>query len=92
MATEKRLIDAKALERQIKEAFKDSNPVLMGQMLRWGRKQTKMEVRRVSTTAQTAVQRWMVIDDGRYKTNHEQRTDYTVLGNLPRCFIYTGCI
>ena len=40
MATEKRLIDAKALERQIKEAFKDSNPVLMGQMLRWVRKQT----------------------------------------------------
>ena len=38
-----RLIDAKALEKQIKEAFEDTNPVLMGQMLRWVRKQTTID-------------------------------------------------
>ena len=38
-----RLIDAKLLEKQIKEAFADSNPVLMGQMLRWVRKQPTIE-------------------------------------------------
>ena len=38
-----RLIDAKALEKQIKEAFEDINPVLMGLMLRWVRKQTKVD-------------------------------------------------
>jgi hypothetical protein len=38
-----RLIDAKALEKQIKESFKETNPVLMGQMLRWVRKQTTID-------------------------------------------------
>ena len=38
-----RLIDAKVLERQIKATFKDSNPVLMGQMLRWVRCQTTID-------------------------------------------------
>lgn len=38
-----RLIDAKELERQIKATFKDSNPVLMGQMLRWVRCQTTID-------------------------------------------------
>ena len=38
-----RLIDAKVLERQIKATFKDSNPVLMGQMLRWIRCQTTID-------------------------------------------------
>lgn len=38
-----RLIDAKALEKQIKEAFKETNPVLMGQMLRWVRKQKTID-------------------------------------------------
>ncbi len=38
-----RLIDAKALERQVKETFKDSNPVLMGQMLRWIRIQQTID-------------------------------------------------
>lgn len=33
-----RLIDAKRLETQIKEAFRE-NPVVMGMMLRWIRKQ-----------------------------------------------------
>lgn len=42
MATEKRLILAKELERQIKEAFKD-NPYAMGQMLRWIRKQPTVD-------------------------------------------------
>ena len=38
-----RFIDAKALEKQIKEAFEDTNPFLMGQMLRWVRKQTTID-------------------------------------------------
>ena len=38
-----RLIDAKALEKQIKESIEDNNPVLMGQMLRWVRKQTTID-------------------------------------------------
>jgi hypothetical protein len=38
----KRLISAKELERQIKEAFKD-NPYAMGQMLRWIRKQPTVD-------------------------------------------------
>ena len=38
-----RLINAKALEKQIKEAFKETNPVLMGQMLRWVRKQKTID-------------------------------------------------
>ena len=38
-----RLIDAKALEKQIKESIEDTNPVLMGQMLRWVRKQTTID-------------------------------------------------
>ncbi len=42
MANEKRLIDAKELERQVKEAFKD-NPYAMGQMLRWIRKQPTVD-------------------------------------------------
>ena len=33
-----RLVDAKELEKQIKEAFKE-NPVVMGMLLRWIRKQ-----------------------------------------------------
>ena len=43
MANEKRLIDAKALEKQIKQAFEDTNPYAMGIMLRWIRKQTKVD-------------------------------------------------
>ena len=43
MANEKRLIDAKALEKQIKQAFEDTNPYAMGMMLRWIRKQTKVD-------------------------------------------------
>lgn len=42
MANEKRLISAKELERQIKEALKD-NPYAMGQMLRWIRKQPTVD-------------------------------------------------
>ena len=38
-----RPIDAKELEKQIKEVFEDTNPVLMGQMLRWVRKQKTIE-------------------------------------------------
>ena len=38
-----RLIDAKELERQVKEALKDDNPVLMGLMLRWIRKQKTVD-------------------------------------------------
>lgn len=38
-----RLIDAKELERQIKEACKDSNPVLMGELLRWVRYQKTVD-------------------------------------------------
>lgn len=41
--TKKRLIDAKALENQIKQAFEDTNPYAMGMMLRWIRKQTKVD-------------------------------------------------
>lgn len=37
-----RLIDAKAAERCIKEAFKES-PVVMGMLLRWIRKQPTIE-------------------------------------------------
>ena len=38
-----RLIDAKQLEKQVKEAFETLNPVLMGQMLRWIRKQKTID-------------------------------------------------
>ena len=38
-----RLIDAKRLEKQVKEAFETLNPVLMGQMLRWIRKQQTID-------------------------------------------------
>lgn len=38
-----RLIDAKQLEKQVKEAFETQNPVLMGQMLRWIRKQKTID-------------------------------------------------
>ena len=38
-----RLIDAKQLEKQVKEAFETQNPVLMGQMLRWIRKQNTID-------------------------------------------------
>lgn len=38
-----RLVDAKALEKQIKEAFKETNPFLMGQMLRWVRIQKTID-------------------------------------------------
>ncbi len=38
-----RLIDAKQLEKQVKEAFETLNPVLMGQMLRWIRKQQTID-------------------------------------------------
>lgn len=37
-----RLIDAKELERQTKEAFKE-NPVVMGMLLRWIRKQSTID-------------------------------------------------
>lgn len=37
-----RLIDAKALETQTKEAFKE-NPVVMGMLLRWIRKQPTID-------------------------------------------------
>lgn len=37
-----RLIDAKELEREIKIVFKES-PVVMGQLLRWIRKQPTIE-------------------------------------------------
>ena len=43
MANKKRLIDAKALEKQIKQAFEDTNPYAMGMMLRWIRKQTTVD-------------------------------------------------
>jgi hypothetical protein len=43
MVNEKRLIDAKSLERQIKNAFSKDNPYLMGQMLRWIRMQAKVD-------------------------------------------------
>ncbi len=42
MANEKRLINQKVMEKQIKEAFKD-NPYLMGQMLRWIRSLPKVD-------------------------------------------------
>ena len=38
-----RMIDAKQLEKQVKEAFETQNPVLMGQMLRWIRKQKTID-------------------------------------------------
>ena len=38
-----RLIDAKQLEKQVKEVFETLNPVLMGQMLRWIRKQKTID-------------------------------------------------
>ena len=38
-----RLIDAKQLEKQVKQAFGTLNPVLMGQMLRWIRKQQTVD-------------------------------------------------
>ena len=38
-----RLIDAKQLEKQVKEAFETLNPVLMGQTLRWIRKQKTID-------------------------------------------------
>ena len=38
-----RLIDAKQLEKQVKEAFETQNPVLMGQMLRWIRMQKTVD-------------------------------------------------
>ena len=38
-----RLIDAKQLEKQAKEAFETLNPVLMGQTLRWIRKQKTID-------------------------------------------------
>ena len=38
-----RLVDAKQLEKQVKEAFETLNPVLMGQMLRWIRKQQTID-------------------------------------------------
>ena len=38
-----RLIDAKQLEKQVKEVFETINPVLMGQMLRWIRKQQTID-------------------------------------------------
>ena len=38
-----RLIDAKQLEKQVKKAFETQNPVLMGQMLRWIRKQKTID-------------------------------------------------
>ena len=38
-----RPIDAKQLEKQVKEAFETQNPVLMGQMLRWIRKQKTID-------------------------------------------------
>lgn len=41
-----RLIDAKALERNVKEAFKE-NPFAMGMLLRWIRKQPTIEARPV---------------------------------------------
>lgn len=37
-----RLIDAKALEQQVKEVFKE-NPVVMGIMIRWIRKQSTVD-------------------------------------------------
>ena len=37
-----RLIDAKEIERQVKEAFKE-NPVVMGMLLRWIRKQPTID-------------------------------------------------
>lgn len=43
MSYTKRLIDAKSLERQIKNAFSKDNPYLMGQMLRWIRMQAKVD-------------------------------------------------
>ena len=42
MAHEKRLISAKEMERQVKVAFQD-NPYLMGQLLRWIRKQPTVD-------------------------------------------------
>ena len=38
-----RLIDAKQLEKQVKEAFETQNPVLIGQLLRWIRKQKTID-------------------------------------------------
>ena len=38
-----RLIDAKALEKQIKEIFEESNPYVMGMLLRWIRKQNTVD-------------------------------------------------
>ena len=43
MANEKRLIDAKDMERQIKEALADTNPYGMGLMLRWVRVQPTVD-------------------------------------------------
>lgn len=37
-----RLIDAKEMEKQVKEAFKE-NPVVMGMLLRWMRKQITID-------------------------------------------------
>lgn len=38
-----RLIDAKIAEKQIKKAFLKTNPMLMGQMLRWVRLQPTID-------------------------------------------------
>lgn len=38
-----RIIDAKLLEKQVKEAFEKTNPVLMGCLLRWIRYQPTID-------------------------------------------------
>lgn len=54
-----RLIDAKVLERQIKEVYGENHPVLMGYMLRWIRKQPTIE-----TNPKHG--RWIISSDGYY--------------------------
>lgn len=54
-----RLIDAKEIERQARMALKESNPVLMGQILRYIRKQPTID-------AVEVVRGWWD-DSGRYQ-------------------------
>ena len=66
-----RLIDAKALERNIKEAFKE-NPFAMGMLLRWIRKQPTIEARPVVRGE------WVLNKDGSGTCNQCGRTQKSV--------------
>lgn len=66
-----RLIDAKALERNVKEEFKE-NPFAMGMLLRWIRKQPTIEARPVVRGE------WVLNKDGSGTCNQCGRTQKSV--------------